>query len=635
MEIRKVKREMKVIPRLMITGVSLAVIFAIGCASEDPTATPVPATATSVPPMATLVPTEEPEPTRETTSSSVAPTATAIAEATAQAKADATAEAEAEATDESADVAEEEMAAAVKEAEEAEDADERVFDARQGGVFRLLGTDPTTLDPALTTDSTSYEIVVEVFGGLVRLNDNPNEPIVNDLAESYTVSEDGTVYRFKLRENAMFSDGTPVVAEDFKWSWERAALPETGSPIVKEFLGDIVGIKDIIEGEATSAEGITVIDDQTLEVKIDAPKPYFIAKLTYPVTFVLSRDNIESGGENWTDAPVGTGPFVLKSYEIGTSLVLARNENYWGTKAFLDEVQFNLAGGSAMAMYENDEIDVSGIPFASFERVTDPAEPLSQEVVDVPPSFSTSYIGFNVEVPPFDDVHFRRALNYAIDKQLIADAVLQGRVVPANGPIPQGFIGFNPELEPLGFDPDKAVEELNLSAYADSETRPRIVFTVSGTGGSPPTYLLAVADMWDRILGVTVEFQEVEWATFLEEIDNYRLQMFALAWSPDYPDPHTFVDVLFRSDSAINQTQYANDEVDALLDEATTEPDPVKRIQLYQEAEQIIVDEAAWVPMWWGASGKILVKPDVNGFRLSPLGGYFFRDVWITQEIDF
>ncbi len=623
---------MKFVHRLLIGGVALtAVALAIGCASEDPTATPVPPTATSVPPTATSVPTEAPEPTRDTTSSGVAPTATAIAEATAQARADATAEAEEKAASEVTAEADEAMA----EAKEAEQPEDQAFDARQGGVFRLLGTDPTTLDPALTTDSTSFDIVVEIFGGLVRLTDDPNQPIVNDLAESFTVSEDGTLYRFKLRENGMFSDGTPVTAEDFKWSWERAASPETGSTVVKEFLGDIVGINDIIEGNATSTEGITVIDDHTLEVKIDAPKPYFIAKLTYPVTFVVSRDNIESGGENWTDTPVGTGPFVLKSYEIGVSLVLARNDNYWGTKAFLDEVQFNLVGGSSMAMYENDEIDMSGIPFAAFERVTDPADPLSEQVVEVPPSFVTHYIGFNVEMPPFDDVHFRRALNYAVDKTLIAEAVLQGRVIPANGPIPQGFIGFNPDLEPLAFDPDKAIEELSLSAYADSETRPRIILTVSGTGGSPPTWLQAVADMWDRTLGVTVEFQEVEWATFLQEIDNYRLQMFSLAWSPDYPDPHTFVDVLFRSDSTINQTQYANDEVDALLNEATTEQDPIRRVQLYQQAEQIIVDEAAWIPMWWGASGKILVKPNVNEFRLPPLGGYFFRDVWLDKEIDF
>ena len=610
------------IRNLLIAGALFATAFAIACSSpEEPTATatsiPPTATATSVPqPTATSEPTEEP--------SSVAPTATAIAEATAEAKAQATASAEETATSEQQ-----------IEAEQVQEEDERDFDPRQGGVFRLLGSDPTTLDPALTTDSTSYEIVVELFGGLMRLTDNPNEPIVLDLAESFTVSSDGTTYRFVLREGIEFSDGSPVTASDFKWSWERAASPETGSPIVKEFLGDIVGINDIVDGNATSAEGITVIDDQTLEVRIDGPKPYFIAKLTYPVTFVLNRDNVESGGEFWTDDPVGTGPFVLQSYEIGVSLILGRNEKYWDTLAFLDEVQFNLAGGSAMAMYENDELDITGIPTSAYERVTDPNESISKEVVDVPPEFFTFYIGFNVKEPPFDDVHFRRALNFAVDKELIAEAVLQGRARPAYGPLPPGFIGFNPDLEPLGFDVDKAVEELNMSKYADPETRPRIVLTAAGTGGSPAAWLQAVADMWARNLGVEIEFQEVEWATFLEEVDNYRLQVFSLAWSPDYPDPHTFVDVLFRSDSTINQTQYSNAEVDALLDEATTEPDPARRIQLYQQAEQIIVNEASWLPMWWGSEGKILVKPHVNDFRISPLGGYFFKDVWLDKEVDF
>ena len=608
---------MKFVPQLLIAGVVIAVMFVVGCSSEEPTATPVPPTATAVPQPPTATP--APEPTLAS-SSSVAPTATAIAEATAAAVAEATTAAEETAT------------AVMKEAEEEEDVE---FDPRRGGVFRLLGTDPTTLDPALTTDSTSYDIVLKIFGGLMRLTDDPNNPIIPDLAESFTVSQDGTVYRFKLRENLVFSDGSPVTAFDFKWSWERAALPETGSTVVKEFLGDVVGVNDIIEGNATSAEGITVIDDNTLEVQIDGPKPYFIAKLTYPVTFVVSQDNIEAGGETWTDDPVGTGPFILKDYEIGVSMVLARNDNYWDTSAFLDEVHFNLAGGSAMAMYENDEIHVSGIPASAYERVTDPNEPLSQDVVDVPPEFFTFYIGFNVEQEPFDDVHFRRALNYAVDKEIIAEAVLNNRVRPAYGPIPPGFIGFNPGLEGLRFDLDKAQEELAMSKYADPESRPRIILTTSGTGGSPPVWLQAVADMWDRNLGVQIEFQEVEWATFLQEVDNYRLQSFSLAWSPDYPDPHTFVDVLFRSDSTINQTQYSNAEVDALLDEATTEPDPARRVQLYQEAEQIIVDEATWVPMWWGTEGKILVKQNVNNFRISPLGSFTLKDVWLDKEIDF
>ena len=616
---------MKFASRLLIAGVALATVFAIGCSSADPTATPVPPTATAAPqPTATTVPTEEPE---SQAISSVASTATAIAQATSTAVAEATAEADIAAATEANETAEAEM-------EAVEEINEREFDARRGGVFKLLGADPTTLDPALTTDSTSYDIVIEVFGGLMRLTDSPNEPVALDLAEGFTVSSDGTVYRFKLREDAVFSDGSPVTASDFKWSWERAALPETGSPIVKEFLGDIVGINDIVDGNATSASGITVVDDHTLEVEIDTPKPYFIAKLTYPVTFVVNRDNIESGGDRWADDPIGTGPFVLKSYEIGVELVLARNENYSGTPAFLDEVRFNLAGGSAMAMYENDEIDITGIPQAAYERITDPNEPISREVVDVPPEFFTSYIGFNTELPPFDDVHFRRALNYSVDKELIAEAVLGGRVTPAYGPTPPGFIGFNPDLETLGFDPEKATEELTMSKYADADSRPRIVLTTSGTGGSPPAWLVAVGDMWARNLGVEVEFQEVEWATFLQEIDNHRLQVFSLAWSPDYPDPHTFIDVLFRSDSQINQTQYANAEVDALLEEATTEQDPARRVQLYQQAEQIIVDEAAWIPMWWGSSNKILVKPWVKDFNISPLGGLFLKEVWI-DEIDF
>ena len=609
---------------MLVAAIALAAMFIIACGEDEPTPTPspVPPTATAVPqPTATPEPTEEPE--AESAASSVAPTATAIARATSTAVAEATASAK------------EEEETKVEPEPQSEPADDEDFDARRGGIFRLLGSDPTTLDPALTTDSTSYDIVLKLFSGLTKLTDDTNRPIVPDLAESYTVSSDGTVYRFILRENLVFSDGTPVTAFDFKWSWERAAAPQTGSPVVKEFLGDIVGMNDVIEGNATSAEGVTVIDDLTLEVKIDAPKPYFIAKLTYPVTFVVNRENVAAGGETWTDDPVGTGPFILKDYEIGVNLILARNDNYWGRSAFLDEVHFNLAGGSAMAMYENDEIHVSGIPQAAYERVTDPNEAISQDVVDVPAEFFTHYVGFNVELEPFDDVHFRRALNYAVDKETIAEAVLGGRARAAYGPLPPGFIGFNPDLQRLEFDVEKAKEELAMSKYADAETRPRIILTSAGTGGSPPTWLQAVADMWARNLGVDVEFQEVEWATFLEEIDNYRLQAFSLGWSPDYPDPHTFVDVLFRSDSTINPSRYSNAEVDALLDAATTEPDPAKRVQLYQEAEQIIVNEAPWVPMWWGTEGKILVKPYVNDFEISPLGSFTLKDVWIAQEIDF
>ncbi len=501
--------------------------------------------------------------------------------------------------------------------------------ARSGGVFRRLWSDPPTLDPALVTDGTSYEVVIELFSGLVKLTGEADDPIAMDLAESYTVSDDGTTYRFVLRDDLQFSDGSPLTATDFKWSWERAAAPETESPIVEEFLGDIIGMQAIIDGDAVTADGIEVIDDTTLQVRIDAPKPYFIAKLTYPIAFVVNADNIASGGDNWTDDPVGTGPFILKSYSIGERMVLARNPNYWGDPAYLDEVHLLLAGGSAMAMYENDEIDITGIGLADLERVTDPTEEISQDVIDVPPSFSTSYVGFNVQQAPFDDVHFRRALNYAVDKNLVANSVFADLVRPATGVIPPGFVGYNPELEGLNFDVDKAKEELAMSSYADPESRPRIVITLPGTGGSPSLTTEVIADMWRRNLDVEVEIQQVEWATFLQDLHRNRLQAFTLAWQADYPDPHTFVDVLFRTGSSINNTNYSNAEVDDLLQRANTETDPVRRIELYQQAEKMIVEDAVWLPLWWGVEGKVLVKQHVEGLTFPPLSVPRYQHVWL------
>ena len=572
-------------------GISLLAalaMFAVACSSEEePTSTPIPEpTATQVP---TVVST--PPPAR-----SERPTPTGQA----------------------------------KVAPELLQTPERVGDEKPtGGVFRRLWADPPTLDPALVTDGTSYAIVIELFSGLVKLTGESDDPIAMDLAESYSVSNEGKTYKFVLKDDLKFSDGSPLTASDFKWSWERAALPETESPIVDEFLGDIIGVQAIIDGEATTAEGIEVIDDHTLQVTIDAPKPYFIAKLTYPIAFVVNADNVTSGGENWTDDPVGTGPFVLKSYSIGERMILSKNQNYWGDPAYLDEVHMLLAGGSAMAMYENDEIDITGIGLADLERVTDPEEELSKDVVEVPPSFSTSYIGFNVEEAPFDDVHFRRALNFAVDKQLVANAVFSDLVRPATGVIPPGFVGFNPDLEGLAFDEEKAKEELAKSKYADPETRPRIVITLPGTGGSPSLTTEVVADMWRRTLEVDVEIQQVEWATFLQDLHRNRLQAFSLAWQADYPDPHTFVDVLFRTGSSINNTNYSNPEVDALLEQANIEADPVRRIKLYQEAEEMIVEDAAWLPLWWGVEGKVLVKQRVGGMTFPPLSVPIYQYVYI------
>ena len=503
---------------------------------------------------------------------------------------------------------------------------------RQGGVFNTLWSDPPTIDPHLVTDGTSYGVVIEVFSGLVRLGSNPVNPFEPDLAESWSVLENGTVYEFKLRKDLKFSNGDPVTAQDFKWSFERAAHPDTASTVAEEFLGDIVGIKEIVEGTATTAEGIEVVDERTLRLTIDAPKAYFIAKLTYPTAFVLNKSNVESLGRKWTDKPVSTGPFNLKEYRIGQRIRLERNNNYWGRLAYLDEVVFNLAGGVSMAMYENDEIDITSVGLADLERVQDPTEDINRDLVEVPPNFAVSYVGFNMKEPPFDDAAFRQALNHSVDKQLIADQVFSNLVKPAYGIIPPGFPGFSPDIDGLEFDPQLAKDLLAQSAYADPTKRPRIILTVPGTGGSPGLTTEVVADMWRQNLGIEIEIQQVEWATYIQDLHRGRLQAWSgLSWQADYPDPQTFIDVLFRSNSAINYGGYANDEVDEYVVSAQTEQDATKRVKFYNDAEQIVVSEAAWLPLWWGVDSKALVKPWIKDYVFSSMTIPKFKNVWIDK----
>ncbi len=569
--------------RRIIIGMALSLVFiaAVACSGDDGSATEAPAPPTSTPPVA------------RATQAAIAP-----------------------------------------DLQEKDEAPAAATDSGpiRGGVFNTLWSDPPTMDPHLVTDGTSYGIVIEVFSGLVRLGADTLNPFEPDLAESWSVLEGGTVYEFKLRNDLKFSNGDPVTAQDFKWSFERAAHPDTASTVAEEFLGDIVGIQDIVDGNATSASGIEVIDERTLRLTIDAPKAYFIAKLTYPTAFVLNKNNVESLGRNWTDDPVSTGPFTLKEYRIGQRIRLARNDNFWDRTAYLDEVVFNLAGGVSMAMYENDEIDITSVGLADLERVQDPTEEINKDLVEVPPNFAVSYVGFNINEAPFDDANFRQALNHAVDKQLIADQVFSNLVKPAYGVIPPGFPGYSAEIKGLEFDADLARDLLAQSAYADPETRPRIVLTVPGTGGSPGLTTEVIADMWRQNLGIEIEIQQVEWATYIQDLHRGRLQAWSgLSWQADYPDPQTFIDVLFRSTSAINYGGYANDQVDQFVVSAQTEQDATKRTQYYNDAEQIVINDAAWLPLWWGVDSKALVKPWVQDYQFSSLTIAKFKDVWIDK----
>jgi len=494
------------------------------------------------------------------------------------------------------------------------------------GDLRLWDTGPITLDPAISADTSSHTYVMQIFSGLVRLDHELN--IVPDIAESWEKSPDGKIYTFYLRQGVKFHSGREVEAADFKYSWERACDPDTGSGTAATYLGDIVGAKDMLAGKTREIFGVEVIDDYTLRVTIDAPKAYFLSKLSYPTAFVVDRANVESG-EDWWWEPNGTGPFKLREWKAGQWLILERSQIYYGEPAELEQV-FYLLSGLPMAQYEKGEIDVTPVSTSYIDQATDETNPLHLELA-VTPELSLYYIGFNTAQPPFDDVNVRRAFCLAVNKERIAKLILRDRVGVAEGILPPGMPGYNEALEGLDYDAEKAIEFIAASKYRDVSNLPPITLTVEGYGNSIPDYLGAIIQEWQQNLGVEIAVRQLEPGNFLYNPKQEKDEMFALGWVADYPDPHNFLDILFYTGSENNFFEYSNPTLDALLDRAAVEQDRADRLVMYQQAEQLVVDDAPCLPLFHGTN-YILVKPYVKDYELSPLGIPDLSTVYLEQS---
>jgi len=481
--------------------------------------------------------------------------------------------------------------------------------------LNLYNIDPYTLDPALSGEMTSHNYIMQLFSGLVRLGDNL-EP-APDIAERWQISDDGRTYTFYLRHDVRFHDGREVKAEDFKYSWQRACDPETRSLTAATYLGDIVGVKEVLAGTAKEISGVRVIDDYTLGVTIDAPKSYFLSKLTYPTAFVVDRANVQSG-RGWWHHPNGTGPFKLSQWEENSLLVLEKNELYYGEMAKVDFVVFHLWAGVPMNLYETGKIDVAGVSLAYIDKVSDKAGPFYQDL-KVTPELSFYYIGFNTTKPPFDDTNIRRAFSHAIDKDKLVSLVFKDMMQPANGILPPGMPGYNEDLSGLDFDIARAKELIATSKYGAVSKLPPITVTTMGWGGLISSGLEAIIHEWRQNLGVEVKVRQLEPERFFYYLMEEKDEMFYMGWVADYPHPQDFLEVLFHSGADNNHGEYSNPEVDALLEKAGVEQDRELSLALYQQAEQKLIAEAACLPLWFGQN-YVLVKPYVKGYSLDPSG---------------
>lgn len=435
-----------------------------------------------------------------------------------------------------------------------------------GPTLRMVGSDPLTLDPAIVTDADSANYIVEIYSGLVTIDKDLK--IAPDIAKSWDVSADGKTYTFHLRNDVVFQQtGRQVTADDFKYSMERTASPDTASTTAETYLGDIVGAQEMINGTADHISGIEVVDDFTLRITIDAAKPYFLAKLACPTAFVVDRTQIESDPRNWSRKPNGTGPFMVKDWKLGESLTLQANDRYYGGVPSVKTVSFVLSGGSQLTMYQDDEVDVAGISMADIDRVRDPSDPLHSEYVSAD-EMSLYYLGFNTQKPPFDDPKVRQAFAMSIDLQKIDDVVLKDMAPVAHSIMPPGLPGYNASATAASFDPEKAKQLLAESKYGSADGLGKITLNEVGVGATAGDDIQAMVQMWKDNLGVDVQIQQTDEATFFQDLDKRSYQMFTAGWILDYPDPEDILDILFNSKSNQNTTGYDSPQVDQLLTQA-------------------------------------------------------------------
>lgn len=503
-------------------------------------------------------------------------------------------------------------------------------------LIRNNGAEPQSLDPHKIEGVPEANLARDQFEGLVNID--LNGEIRPGVAESWE-SDDYRVWRFNLRKDAKWSNGDPVTAEDFVYSWKRLVDPNTASPYASYLqYAHVENVDDIVNGKADpDTLGVRALDDHTFEITLSEPIPYIDKLVGHTSTVPVHRATVEKYGNQWTSPNnfVSNGAYKLKDWVVNERIVLERNDQYWDNdKTVIDEVTF-LAIPSEVTdvnRYRSGEVDMTNnaIPVDLFSR-------LQRDIPDevkISPSLCTYYYEINNEQAPFDDARVRAAVKLALDRDIIANKVMGQGQTPAFGFTPPSTVDMK-AIEPEWFQlTQKERNEKAKQLLADAGYGPGnpLSFTLLyNTSEAHRKVAIAAASILKQNAGIEVKLENQEWKTFLDSRHQGNYEVARAGWCADYNEPSSFLNIML-STSSNNTSHYKSDEFDAAMRKSITAATEDDRVKAYQEAERILDEDSALVPIYYYVSPR-LVKPYVGGYSVNnPLGYAYTKDMYIIEH---
>lgn len=478
-----------------------------------------------------------------------------------------------------------------------------------------LGTEPPTLDPALANDTTSLLVIGQIFLGLTDYNPATGE-IIGELATHWEVSDDGLIWTFHLRQDAVWTDGTPVTAYDVEYSMKRMLDPATAAKPAN-LLWVVKGAYAFNTGKGSADEvGIRAIDEYTVQFELDHPIVFFPALATR-VVVPVPKQAVEKYGDKWTEPEhiVCNGPYMLKEWVHDHYLVLVKNPTFYDAASVkIDKIYCYMIveESTALAMYEAGELDVCRtIPPAELDRIK--ADPVLSKELHTTPRLGTYYFGFNCEKPPFDNPLVRKAFASAIDREALVNYLLKGGQKPALTFISPGVPGhIDGYVEGIGhpYDPEKARQYLAEAGYPNGEGFPEVTLMFN-TSELHREIAQFAQQCWKNVLNVKVNLANQEWKVYLETLAYNAPQIFRLGWMASYPDGYDYLKRNFDSRVPENYSRYRNPEFDHAVDMLERERDPEKRMEWFRIAEKLICEiDTALIPLYYYTMNE-LTKPYV------------------------